>query len=45
MSGIIYDFEVDTGKQKDNQEFGKVGSVIKRVVGSLPKKCWSQGLL
>ena len=37
VSGIIYDFEVYTGKQKDKQEFGKVGSVVKRLVSSLPK--------
>ena len=36
MSGIIYDFEVYTGKQKDNQEFGKGGSLVKRLIGSLP---------
>ena len=37
VSGIIYDIEVYTGKQKDNQEFGKVGSVVKHLVSSLPK--------
>ena len=35
VSGIKYDFEVYTGKQNDNQEFGKVGSVVKHVVSSL----------
>ena len=37
MNGIIHDFEVFTWKQKDNQEFGKVGSVVKHLVSSLLK--------
>jgi len=37
VNGIIYDFEVFTWKQKNNQEFEKVGSVVKHLVSSLPK--------
>lgn len=36
-SGILYNFEVYTGKQKDDKEFGKVGAVVKRLVEHLPK--------
>ena len=37
VSGIMYEFEVYTGKQKDNKDVGKVGSVVKRLVSNLPK--------
>ena len=34
---MLYDFEIYTGKQPDNKEFGKVGSVVLRLVEHLPK--------
>ena len=37
VSGMLYDFEVYTGKQPDNKEFGKVGAVVTRLVEHLPK--------
>ena len=37
VSGMLYDFEVYTGKQADNKEFGKVGSVVTRLVEHLRK--------
>ena len=36
-SGIVYDFEVYTGKQEEDKEFGKVGAVVNRLVQHLPK--------
>ena len=37
VSGMLYDFEIYTGKQADNKEFGKVGAVVTRLVEHLPK--------
>ena len=37
ISGMLYDFEIYTGKQAENKEFGKVGSVVTRLVEHLPK--------
>ena len=36
-SGIVYDFEVYTGKHEEDKEFGKVGAVVNRLVQHLPK--------
>ena len=37
VSGIIYDFEVYTEKQKNNHECGKVASVVKHLLSKLLK--------
>ena len=38
VSGILYDFQVYTGKQAENKEFGKVEAVVTRIVEHLPKQ-------
>lgn len=37
VSGMLYDFEIYTGKQAENKAFGKVGAVVTRLVEHLPR--------